>query len=308
MLVRDIDRKLDMHLVLSYRVENDLFSIFRKYRGFAPAYGYSQGGKSFLDIFLREDENQHFNEMLKPFSISTRGSYSTIRIQSEQDESLLKFFEEVTGIYSLILNGIYVEGGDLFFEMRFHHNSLGEVSTSLKKLSRESENMKLRKLGPSPGIISILSSFNARFPLSVLSFEGKLPAIPSTRNLPIERITEPNLSFAEPDGHRIISYSSKPVQPGSSDSIISPEDGIVIGKGSTPFVYDLWKSSSDEHIPRYAAFGVPAGEKFVSSLFVPRHLADVQLRIMFEVADRHPESGFRLAAFTPFEEGIWDWL
>ena len=309
MFVTDIDRKLDMCMVVSFRGESDFFSIFRKYGGYAPAYGYSQGSDVFLDVFMIRNGKTHVSELLKPFGIVTKGDYDVIRGKREQTAGTNALFVDLFGIPSLIMNGLYVEGGELYAEMRFHHSSMSAVSDVIGRFSREMKNFTLRSLGPSPGIIRMLDKINARFPLFVVGYEGLLPPNPVTGQIRnVERITEPNFAYASPEGYRAVVYSRDELDASITRGVISRDEGILETYGSTPFVLDFWRTSGDRHIPRYAVFAKISEGKFTAFTFIPALVAEDQLHVIYEVAERHPDSGFRLSCFTPYDEGIWEWV
>ncbi len=308
MLIRDIDRKLDRRLVIKFKGKSEFFSIFEKYEGYAPAYGYRQNDEAFLDVFIPKTKGGPVSTLLKSFSVANKGEYSVIRAKTGRGDSGVRIFSELHEVPSMIRSGLYVQGGYLHTELRFHHSYAGKVSDLIGEITKESDWLSLHSLGPSPGIVSMLDEINSHLPLFVIGYEGVTPPNPVTEQIRGERITEPNLSFVTPEGYSVVSYSDGPLPDGANKSVISKEDGIVAGFGSTPFALDVWRKSGDAHIPRFAVFGKVSAGKFVAYTFIPRLMANEQLRIIYEVSEKHPDSGFKLTMFTPYDKGLWDVL
>lgn len=308
MLIREINRKLDRRVVLSYKGRSNFFSIFEKHKQVAPAYGYVDGGRAILSVFVRKGDSSLPPPALDQFNPVTKDEYSIIRFESDQDAVPVEHLNRLYEIPSLIGNILYVEGGCVRLEMRFHHSSAKIVSEVLRDLAKEDEYVSVQELGSSPGIVETLNSINSRFPLMLVGYEGYAPKNAITRQAGPDRVTEASLSFTTSEGFKIVSYSPSPLGESVTAGVISREDGIVETRASVPFISEIWKKSSERRIPRYAAFGRIRGEKFEGYSIVSRILAEEQMRVILEVSDKSPDSGFFLTHFQPYTPEIWDWL
>ena len=67
MLVRDIDRKLDMRLVLRVRQNTEFFSAIADIRTKLPVFIYGKNGESWMSTYFpRDSKNTKINLLPKP--------------------------------------------------------------------------------------------------------------------------------------------------------------------------------------------------------------------------------------------------
>lgn len=171
MLIRDIDRKLDMRLVLRVRENTELFNAFQDFNSKLPVFIYHRDNETWMKTYIpNEKGNTKIPILLKKFRDVELDEAYVIdgRINNLKD---LEIINTLSAVPSFLINRSDIDSGFLNVYARFHSLKLDEVSEILSEYTMDRENARIGWLGPSMGISSIIGLINADYPISLITFQ-----------------------------------------------------------------------------------------------------------------------------------------
>ena len=174
MLVRDIDRKLDMRVILRVRQNTELFDLTREIKGKFPVFLFGRDGEIWMSTYFpKEIKSNKLEIALKKFrGIEKENSFVIdSRINNVKD---LKIINKLMEIPSFIVNRSDMNNGFLNIYARFHSSQLSMISEDLSAYTEDVENSRVEWLGPNPGIIKTMDLINSEYPVSIVTYIIKL--------------------------------------------------------------------------------------------------------------------------------------
>jgi hypothetical protein len=309
-LVRDIDRKLDMRLVLRVRQNTEFFSAIADMTTKLPVFIYGKNGESWMSTYFpRDSKNTKINLLLSRFhAVEKEDSFVVdTRINNVKD---LAVINKLIHLPSFIVNRSDMSGGFINIYARFHSSQAYAVSSLLAEYTADGMNSRVDWLGPSPGITKIMDLINSEYPVSLISYDipinGEEESIRSI--LSGDVIAEATNSIADDGLFSTVLYSGNPIH-GNVEGIspVSPEDGIYTMVMRNSFFAMVRDKANEQHIMRTRFFIKPFGEKLQITVFLPSASIYEYYSIIFEIA-RKTENSVAVRHLLPYTQDVWNFI
>ncbi len=305
MLFREVDRKLDMSLTISTKIQSSLISVVERDYGKLPVYIHIADGKALMDIFLTIDKTEKFGLRSNAYESIIREPYQILRIKMNDIPGNELLRDDIMSIPSLIISYLYIERGRIYGRMRFHHSDLPSVNKLIEKVV-SSDATTLVDMGPGSGGIWEINELNRFLPLSVITYDQDLPE-EWKFTVALDIFTELKSQRSTKGSYNLIFYGSNGMEqiPGK---IISKESNISEISGTSEIANELWHESSSRFVSRIAVFGKQAEGKARTTIILPRILAQDQLVILSNIGRKYYDKGFKITAFRDYSYDIWQWV
>lgn len=308
MLIRDIDKKLDMRLILKLRENTDLFNTTSELATKIPAYVYRLDGSSWISTYFpKNSKSNNLMLMLKKFGAIEKDSAYVIdsKINNVKDLTIINKLME---LHSFVINRSDMSGGFLNVYARFHSNEMEEVSDLLAEYTSDRDNSRIAWLGPNPGIIWTNNLINSEYPISLVTFEmmaeDESPEILSLMKNQ-EIMAEMKSNESEPGKLNLILYSEKVDLETGGAYAISKSDGIYNQNVQSRLLSIIKETANREHIMRLRHFVRSTGEKLKISVLLPTVSAYEYYSLLYEIA-RKKEHKIIIRYLLPYSVDIWD--
>ncbi|MGP6207387.1 hypothetical protein ACNF42_05090 [Cuniculiplasma sp. SKW3] len=303
MFFQDIDKKLNMRVILRVRQDTEFFNLTNEIPNRLPSYIYSVDGETWLSVYFpKGQKDQRMNLIYNKFKAIEREDSYVInsRINNIQD---LKIINELSDVKSFVLNRADMRGGFLNIYARFHKNDLENVSELLSKYMSDLKNSRIDWLGPSPGLMYIMSLINSDYPISLLTYNVPIREEDSSlRDKCTDGIIEVKNNVTSNDEIRAIFYSDRAVD----DMIpIDKEKMIYSVTLRNYFLNEVRKRANEKHILRLRHFVRVSNEKLRVSVFVPSSIIYDLYSIIYEIA-RNSDKRIYIENLLPFSDTLWD--
>lgn len=311
MLIRDVDRKLDMMCTIALTQDSPWFGLSAKSGSVVPGYLYQEGSDTFLQMYIQK---KSFSKGLQN-AIKTHSSVvekKTYYVVSEKlsDSKHMKNLTELFSIPSVITTNSYLFGKELFISFRYHSRFNEKVNKSLAIVTASKLETRIAYLGPSPGITSLLEKVNMDTPVSVVRYSMQASGNSELAKLSLEKdkngLLELDPRKQTPDAARLILYSNTKIDKGLTT--ISHDEFIYESDIREKFIVDGARLGNKSRIPRVAFFIRLRDNRLEETTFIPTVEADEYVTAFFTL--KPDESGKRpsLELYAPLEPGMWDWL
>ncbi len=310
MQIRDIDKKLDMRLVLKLKQNTDLFNTTSELAIKLPTYIYRSDGSSWISTYFPKSiKSNNLMLLLKKFGAIEKENAFVIdsRINNVKDLTIINKLMELR---SFVINRADMSGGFLNVYARFHSNELEKVSDLLADYTSDSENSRISWLGPNPGIIWTNNLINSEYPLSLVTFEitpeDEDPEILSLiKNQEI--IAEMKSNESVPGKLNMILYSEKDDLELNGAYAISKSEGIYNQNVQSRILSIIRETANQQHIMRLRHFVRSTGEKLRISVLLPTVSVYEYYSLLYEIA-RKKEHKIVVRYLLPYSSDIWDFI
>ncbi len=310
MLVRDIDRKLDMRLVLRVKQNTEFFSAIADMRTKLPVFIYGKNDESWMSTYFPKDSrNSKIDLLLSRFRAVEKDDSFVVdtRINNVKD---LAVINKLIHLPSFIVNRSDMSGGFINLYARFHSSQIDHVSSLLAEYTSDGMNARVDWLGPSPGITSIMDLINSEYPISVITYDlpmnGDEESIRSILSGDI--MVEASNSLAKDGIFSTVLYSGNPIH-GNVDGIspISPEDGIYSMEMRNSLFTLVRDEANEQHIMRIRFFVKPLGDRLQVSVFLPSGSIYEYYSIIFEM-ERKTDNKVTIRYLLPYTHDVWNFI
>ncbi len=311
MLVRDIDRALDMRLHLRLRQNTEFFKSTTDLKMALPVFIYGKGDETWMSTyFTKSSMNQKINLIMRKFGGTEKEDTYVVdsRINNVKDLEVIK---RLTEIPSFIVNRSDMSEGFLNVYARFHSSHMSEVSNLLAQYAADYENSRINWLGPSMGITNIISLIDSEYPLSLITYRVPLSAedsvlagIAKEKNVIAEVKESGNSSgsiSAVLYSDHVISESVEGVQ------AISSDDRLYKVEVSNEFYRMVRDKANEQHIMRTRYFIKPNGNDIEVNVFLPRNSVYEYYSILYDIARIH-NNNVVVSALLPYSADVWDFV
>jgi hypothetical protein len=311
MLLRDIDKELDMECKLIFNKDDRVLSLSRAEGKTFQAFLEIKGNDKFLSIYVsRDSQTSHGSTTRFLQSVTENEKYliSTIPIE----DSLYDLLLAIDKVQSTTSPDITVEEGRLTVRVCLHHSALPELSkvfknnTSLKHLVRE------LNVAPASGFISHLERKNKEFPLKVLVFSipySNVKGKDARRLLDKGAIAEPASFVNTSIQKKVIFYAPKNVKidgikPISTKSSIYEMDFDDLGVDIFSVLSNLFNSMN---IKRFKVFFKKEGVDVRIIVILQKYDA---MRLISEAFSYYQRSDIpaNLLLSNDYDESVWEVL
>ena len=311
MLVRDIDRKLDMRVILRVRQNTELFDLTREIKGKFPVFLFGRDGEIWMSTYFpKETKSNKLEIALKKFrGIEKENSFVIdSRINNVKD---LKIINKLMEIPSFIINRSDMNNGFLNVYARFHSSQLSMVSENLSAYTEDVENSRVEWLGPNPGIIKTMDLINSEYPVSIVTYIIKLNGEDRTMSElahNLDSIAEIKNSQMSDGKFKAVLYSNS-ASAGLIEGVnaISKDDGIFELETGNDILATIRDASNSDHIMRLRYFVKPRDGNLEVTVFLPSAILYEYYSVLYNIARKM--KGKILAKYIlPYSQDIWDFI
>lgn len=286
--ISEIDKKLDMRLVLRLRQENELFNFTRGIDRTIPAFIFSSEDRTYLTAFFdRSISGLERSGSLRSLNPEITEKYTVITSRINNVESM-KIVNELLSGESVTLNRVDITRGFINVYTRFHSSMLDGVSETLSRYVTQNGDSRIEWLGPSPGIRWILELINREYPLSVITYtvplsEGDLALSEGREGK--KALLEVKSDVIRNSGFPCILYSTWDkgiVHP--TIHPVSQRDGIYEVDLKNSFLLEVADEANRKHIIRTKKFVRVLGERMEVTVFLPSIQRQEYYSILYAIA------------------------
>ena len=306
MFYRDIDRKIGYMLSVSMVQSHPLIPVMEKEFGDVPLHSDRIGSESYIDLFVQGEKAMRFEPMVSSYDHVMRGDLLTVKLKSEEMSTVSGIMDRILGIGTVLPRSLYLAGGRIRAEYRFHASDLHNVTMLAGDILQMRNGMEIVDLGPDPGGIAALDAVNDRISLSVVGFDTDLPGEIKSAGI-TEAFFEVNSEHRMKDALKSIAVCPSSHVPGSWQPVPG-ESGLYHADISAPFINMVRNSANEAHIPRAGTIMKVTGGILRAFAFMPRSLLREYLGILFSASGKLPGSHFSLSYVGDYRKGIWEWI
>ena len=311
MLVRDIDRKLDMRVILRVRQNTELFDLTREIKGKFPVFLFGRDGEIWMSTYFpKETRSNKLEIALKKFrGIEKENSFVIdSRINNVKD---LRIINKLMEIPSFIINRSDMNNGFLNVYARFHSSQLSMVSENLSAYTEDVENSRVEWLGPNPGIIKTMDLINSEYPVSIVTYIIMLNGEDRTMSElahNVDSMAEIKNSQMNNGKFKAVLYSNS-ASAGLIEGVnaISKDDGIFELETGNNILAMIRDASNSDHIMRLRYFVKPRDGNLEVTVFLPSAILYEYYSVLYNVARKM--KGKILAKYIlPYTQDIWEFI
>lgn len=311
MLVRDIDKRLDMRLILKLKQDTELFKVTADVDLTLPVYIFGKENTTWMSTYLPKlDRNSKIELINRKFkSVEMENAYVVdSRINNVKD---LAIIDKLMDIPSFIVNRSDMSNGFLNIYARFHSSRIAEVSALLSEYTADSENSRVDWLGPSMGIISITDLIHSTYPLSIVSYRTPFTEDDKVLSDLMGEggvMAEVRNSFNREGKISAVLYLDHNID-GKYDEVqtISAEDGVYQLDTHNVFHNIVRDEANKLHIMRTRYFIKPQGEDAEITVFMPSGSVYEYYSMLYGIARKH-KNDIVVTGLRPYTPSIWEYL
>ncbi len=311
MLIRDIDKKLDMRLVLKVRQSTELFHATSDLGMKLPTYIYGVDGKAWISTYFPKNiRGNSVNLLLNKFNaVEKEDSYVVdSRINNVED---LAIIGKLIDLPSFVINRADISKGFLNIYSRFHGSEMEKVSDLLSEYTSDTENSRVEWMGPSPGIMKTMDLINSEYPVSLVTYEFPLDGESENIDSITGRqdvVAELKNSESKNSKLKLIVYSDDLIPPDTPGiHPISTHDGIYELIFSSPFISSVRDAANRDHIMRLRYFIRPFEGKMRVSVFLPSANMYEYSSVLYDMA-RKKDHNVTVRYLLPYSQDLWEFL
>lgn len=311
MYVKDIDKKLDMRLVLKLRQDTEFFEATKDLGMTLPVYIFGANSSTMMSTYFpREDRNQKIELLKMKFKgIHMENSIAIdTRINNVKD---LAIINEISKVPSFILNRSDMSNGFLNVYGRFHSSQIGTISDLLAKYTADSENSRISWLGPSMGIMKITDMINEQYPLSAVCYTVSMD---SDEQEYIDLYSTPGImaevrnSMYNNGKISVVLYTDKPLEAGhESIETVSAKDGVYQVDVSNKFHNLVRELANERHLMRTRYFIQYHENKLELQVFLPTSMVYEYYSILYKIAREH-QNNIVVKTLMPYSSEVWNFI
>ena len=311
MLVRDIDRKLDMRVILRLRQNTELFNLTRELKGKFPVFLFNRNEETWMSTYFpKEQKNQRLEIVLKTLQGIEKENSFVIdsRINNVKD---LRIVNKLIEIPSFIINRSDMNNGFLNIYARFHSTHLPDVSENLSAYTGDLENSRVEWLGPNPGIIKTMDLINSEYPVSLVTYvvklEGENKALSELANNANTLVEIKNSQMSDGKFQAVMYSNSDLTKLIKGINVISKEDGIFEMPLTDEILELVRDASNRDNIMRLRFFIKPKDGNLEVTVFLPSSLLYEYYSVLYNLTRK---MGGRIITkyILPYTPDVWDFI
>lgn len=311
MLVRDVEKKLDMRIVLKLRQETDFFRDTASLGRTLPVYIYNNEATTWMSTYFPKDEKSPKIDLLtrKFEAIKKEGSYVVdTRINNVKD---LAIIDKLMDVPSFVINRSDMGDGFLNVYARFHSSRMDSVSQLLADYTSDADNARVAWLGPSPGITTITDWIHDEYPLSLVTYKVSTDSDDES----FRRLSEVQGLIGEVRNSRnrkgkisTVLYTERPLEEGIPGVLpVSSSDCIYQFEFFNSFHSMIREKANREHIMRSRFFLKHSTDAIELNVFLPRASVYEYTSILYGIA-RQTSHKVMIKYVLPYSQDIWEFI
>jgi hypothetical protein len=309
--ISDIDKKLDMRLVLKVRQNTELFNTTANLDIKFPTYIYGVDGTTWISTYVPKGlGGNNIRLLLSKFkAVEKENSYIIdSRINNVKD---LAIIQKLMDLSSFVINRADMSKGFLNLYSRFHSSQLDDVSELLAQYTADTENARVEWLGPSPGIMKVMDHINSEYPVSLITYEFSLD---KDDDLLTALSDEPGImaefkNNEHKDGSLSVIIYSEHIITNNIQGLtpISIDDHIYKINIKNSFLSVLRDEANNAHIMRLRYFVKMCDGKIQLNVFLPTSNAYEFSSILYEFA-RKKDHTLLIKYLLPYTPAVWEYI
>ncbi|MHB1709746.1 MAG: hypothetical protein ACYCT2_09775 [Thermoplasmataceae archaeon] len=292
MLYRDVEKRLDTSLTLTMEQQHPLLPLVEREVDTIPLDFHSQGGESFIDLFVCGDSAEKLEGVLAQFRPAVMGGCTIVSIKAGEMGSASAFMDRLGEIPLSVRGSLYLKDRKIYADYRLASSSMSAVTEVGRHILDLNNRIRIADLSPGSGGIAMINGVDSRIHLGIVSYEANIMRDFTT---PMEEgcLIEYNFSREEERGFRAIVYGN---------------EGENVAYLDSPFLREVQKLSVERKIPKAAIIARPVNGRYRSFTFLPNSMVDDQVSMLYRVADKFPDADFRLLAIHSYGNEVWEWI
>ncbi|MHB8396547.1 MAG: hypothetical protein ACYDAZ_04325 [Thermoplasmataceae archaeon] len=311
LLIRDIEKKLDMRGIVSVEQEGPLFEALKDSEISVPAFIFEQDEKRYLQAYF-PDGNSKYKKLLSDLSYQERHGFLAVQ-QRINNVRQMDLATEIFETPSMVMNNIYIFNGRVYFDFRFHRNYVEKVSDTLSSFMENYESTRLWYMGPTRGVSETIEKVNEIMPLSVIRYRVPSDPLSDVNYSMIVRyglIGEIENKKVVNGGFQTLIYSTRGLSIDESKGLskISEEDQVYGTVLFNRFLLEIRKKANSLFIPRVAYFVRALGNKIEVTTFLPSSAAEEYVRMLFAMARDTETKGVSVTSYYQYDSSLWNTL
>ena len=305
LLIENSDKILDRQCTLELRNDYPILALSTSLRASIPGIAIMSGDYVEMILFVpkSQDNSRDMKIFLDRFGAVDLGAMWAIRAKSTEYPPV-ETFRMITGLPSVVLDGMILSGGALRVNMRFSHEHSAKVSEAIMKASSGIKGLVPVYLGQSRGAMNFLKEINASIPLDYISLSSFPPEeekikesnpVPGSWVREIRYMSEEDIDAVYLSGLPDIDDSAK--EAGASETRFET-------RTSNKVLQTIQAETAMVPIPTFFRSQGFDGTRFQMDFAVPRDYSSGFLKIVAGVGDKFKEWNISLAGIIPFDEII----
>ena len=138
-------------LSVSMVQSHPLIPVMEKEFGDVPLHSDRIGGESYIDLFVQGEKAMRFESMVSSYDHVMRGDLLTVKLKSEEMSTVSGIMDRILGIGTVLPRSLYLTGGKIRAEYRFHASDLHNVTMLAGDILQMRNGMEIVGLGPDSG-------------------------------------------------------------------------------------------------------------------------------------------------------------
>ncbi|MCL4447288.1 MAG: hypothetical protein M1163_02655 [Candidatus Thermoplasmatota archaeon] len=211
MLLKEIDKRLDMDCISRFNKDDRVFSLSKALGHTFQAFMEIKDDEKVLSVYVPK-ENLETPSAPVRYLISTTDVEGFLITRIPIEESIYELLAALDMLESTSTFDFTVEAGHLTVRFRLHHTALSHLSRILAKYDILEHLVKEMNIQPSNGFISQLDFKNKKFPLRVLEYSlpfSRVKGKDAKMLFEEGAIAELAAVFSNPVDHKLIFYAPK---------------------------------------------------------------------------------------------------
>jgi len=311
MLVRDIDRKLDMQLIFHVREDTELFNMTKNMKEKFPVFIFGLGDETWMSTYFPKIAGSNrLDVIMKKFRGIERDKAYVIdsRINSVRE---LKIISKLVEIPSFVINRSDMNDGFLNISARFHSSQMPLVSNEISKNTEDIQNLRVEWLGPNPGIMRTIDQINSEYPISLVTYINIIDEndeIVSELTSNVDTMAEIKNSKISEGMFRAVLYTNSPsVESIKGVTPISKKEGIFELDIRTELLAKIRDASNRDHLMRIRYFVKPNDGNLEVTVFLPTAILYEYYSVLNDITRKN--GGKIITKYIlPYTPDIWNFI
>lgn len=284
MNVGSIDRRNDMRCIISLSEHTPLFQYSQRSDLSALASLSVDGEKRYLTYLFKREAQESKDEaiLLSRFGADKRRNDYIVR-ERINNVGKLDIIQRILSTSTVISNFMSLSEGSFHVDFRFHSSIKKRISEIIAEYTEDVESTSVRYLGPSPGIVKMLSDFNRKEPLGLVRYSVPL----DEANLELlKHIGEDFVAEVEnksSSDFRVLIYPNKPIDL-KNVSEISRNPPMYEAYLKNSYLDAVRREANERTIFRIAMFFSARGDRIYVTNIMPESQTNYYMRAVFDVS------------------------
>lgn len=311
MLVREIEKKLDMRLILKLREDTDFFDSTKDLGFKLPVYIFGRNSKMWMETYFpKNDRNSKIELILKRFGAIEKEESFVVESEINNVKDL-DIISKLTSAPSFVINSSDMSDGYLNVDARFHSSQLKEVSDHLAQFAADSKNSRISWLGPSEGLMRLMDQISSDYPLSLVSYRVPIdkgePLLNDFLSYP-DVLVEMRNNLNHEDKISAILYSMNRISAELENLYeISAKDGVYQVDVSNKFHNIVRNAANKRHIRRTRYFVRPSKGFLEMNVLLPSSGVYEYYSLLYEL-ERDQIKGLVIRNIMPYSNLVWEFI